>query len=141
MNPTKPRLVLHAVSNYLDQKGYYFTIAAMEKLEALNTIIDEFHIKQTTTAIFGIADLIDKGKSYVEVSVPPTHLESGYLPDIVYDDDSQNDNFCSIFSEQLEVTQITQNDTTFEKLRSDNEILSSEFDIDPQEPILTSEAW
>lgn len=112
----------------------------MEKLEALNTIIDEFHIKQTTTAIFGISDLIDKGKSYVEVSVPPAQLESGYLPDIVYDDDSQNDNFCSIFSEQPDVTQITQN-STFEKLHSDNDILSSEFDIDPQEPILTSETW
>lgn len=113
----------------------------MEKLEALNTIIDEFHIKKTTSAIFGISDLLTKGESFVEVAQPPAHLETGYLPDIMYGDDDENDNFCSIFSDQPETTQITQKDSTFEKLHSDNGILSSEFDIEPDVAILTSDMW
>lgn len=124
------------------QPYYYHT--TMENLEGLNTIMDEFHIKKNTAVIFGISGLLNSGQLYVNVPQPPTHLESGYLPDIIYDQD-ENDNFCSIFSELLERTQITQvfhvQDSTFEKLHSENGILSSDFDYDPQVPILTSEMW
>lgn len=114
----------------------------MENFESLNTIIDEFGIRKSTVALFGISDLLENGEDYVEVTDRPVHLEDGYLPDIVTDDNNNtnDDQFCSIFSDGLEITQITQeNSFVFEKLHSEKEILSSEFDMDHGEPILTSE--
>lgn len=113
----------------------------MENLESVYTITLEFCIKRSTTCIFGIAELVDQGKDYVEVSERPIKLETGYLPDIVFEDEC-NDQFCSIFSDENQTTQITQDreHTTFEKLHSETEILSSEFEMDSGVPILTSDS-
>lgn len=115
----------------------------MENFESLNTIVREFEIKKSTIALFGISGLVENGKNYVEVTDRPVHLEDRYLPDIVTDYDNNkhtDDQFCSIFSDGLETTQITQENLfVFEKLHSEKEILSSEFDMDQGEPILTSE--
>lgn len=114
----------------------------MEKLESLQAFVQEFRIKRSTTAIFGISELIHQARAYVEVCERPTHLNTGYLPDIVFEDDSANQ-FCSIFSEadQTSATQFTETEEllVLRKLHSDSEILSSEFEIDAEVPILTSE--
>lgn len=112
----------------------------MEKFESLHAIFDEFNIRKSTAALYGISGLMQNGECYVETPDRPVHLENGYLPDIISEANSY-DQFCSIFSDQFETTQVTQeqNSLQYEKLHSEREILSSEFEMDQGEPILTSE--
>lgn len=115
----------------------------MEKLESLNAIVEEFQIKASTLRVFKISELVLEGKNYDVVAESPRHLETGNVPNFLFEDRDQN--FCSIFSDSIvsnesHCTQITESLPNI-KLLSDAEILSSDFEPDQGATILTSDAY
>lgn len=115
----------------------------MEKLEPLNAIANEFQIKTATLQIFNLDQLFYEGKAYSVLALPPSHLETGIMPQLVFED--KDHNFCSIFSDSASTeatnsTQVTSCGPSL-KLVSEAEILSSDFDVDQASTILTSDGF
>lgn len=128
----------------------------MENFEPLNAIVDEFQVKKSTLAIFGLDQLYERGTYLRFGEFEP--VSSRYLPIITHDDEEPE--FCSIFSEPdslytTQPTQLTQQPIQLDqltamgqgaqptvkdltKLVSDREILSSEFE-EQSTPLLLSE--
>lgn len=103
----------------------------MENLETLNAIVDEFEIKKATLDVFRLAELAEEGKRF-RIGTKP---EFSHVPDIVFED--ANTTFCSIFSGDSSFS--TQATSVGAKLKSDDEILSSDFGVDDAPVLLTSD--
>lgn len=113
----------------------------MEQLETLNAIAEEFSVKTATLQAFKLEQLYLEGKKYSVLTNPPRHLETGYIPQIMFEDKDQS--FCSIFSDPATTdmsnsTQVTDCIPSI-KLVSQPDILSSDFDADQVATILTSD--
>lgn len=112
----------------------------MKTLATLNGIIDKNGISPKTLAAYGLHDLYKQGFHYEPLMLIPDERHN-HLPEILFEDD--NDKFCSVFSESEELsfqthpTQLDHQPTT--KLHSEATILSSEFDQERSEAILTSD--
>lgn len=113
----------------------------MENFETLNSIAEEFHIKKQALKIFGLDDLFERGSHYVTLhEEPPTFYNS--KPDILMEEESQT--FCSIFSEDKSKSKIKSDgiisqNVSLVKLISQGDILTSEFDTEDADPVLTSQ--
>lgn len=114
----------------------------MGKFETLNTIVGNLQIKESTLTLFGLDELMERGREYTELEEEPPPIFQNH-PEIVMEDG--DDSFCSVFAEndtmQSIDTQITTPDTLATKLKSDGDILTSEFDNELLEPMLTSQGW
>ncbi|GEQ70235.1 hypothetical protein JCM33374_g3911 [Metschnikowia sp. JCM 33374] len=115
----------------------------MEHLGSLNEIVDEYKFKTSTLSIFHLAELYVLGNGIERLAERPAALPHNTSYDIVFD--LGNESFCSIFSGAAETTDL-QDETTIlsennlnAKIVSDSEILSSEFEQENPQPILTSE--
>lgn len=110
----------------------------MADFDSIQQIVEKNNIKLKTVAVFGLDELLKQAEHYTVPTLLPEHLV--HLPDISFEE--QDGNFCSIFSDQAETsmaTQITQEHSMNTKLRSEGAILSSEFDQEVPEAILTSD--
>lgn len=115
----------------------------MDNLESLNSIFDEFQVKLLTLAIFKLDELYAVGKGYTQMPGPPSQDETHYSAcSITFD--TPNDTFCSIFLDGFSASSTTQEAGWIKqelqlKLRSEIDILSSDFAPEEAQPILTSE--
>lgn len=112
----------------------------MENFESLNAIAEEFKIKESTLALFELDLLLRQGKAYHNAShTRPRFLDTAAPFEVVYD--THEASFCSIFLDSVfsEPTASAQPTNTELMLRSDIEVLSSEYDPGLPPVILTSE--
>lgn len=109
----------------------------MNNFETLNDVVEKNGIKPKVLAVYGLDNLYQQAKNY---TIPSKVSEGiGAMPDIIYEDNDPS--FCSVFSDGLDVsvqTQIT-DDSFNGKLHSEGAILSSEFEYERSEAILTSD--
>lgn len=113
----------------------------MENFESLNAIVDEFKIKQSTLSIFCINSSYRLGKELKVVSSPPKHSLSDRPIEITFD--SKDDAFCSIFLDCFQNSNTSSlscpnTEMQGQKLKFESDMLSSDFDDDFLQAILTS---
>ncbi|PVH20391.1 hypothetical protein CXQ85_002179 [Candidozyma haemuli] len=111
----------------------------MTHIESLKDIVVKHDIKHRTLAVYGLDDLVKQADHY---TVPSEIREEdvGPMPDILFEDNDPS--FCSVFSDQINhsmQTQATQEPSFNAKLLSEGAILSSEFEQELPEAILTSD--
>lgn len=111
----------------------------MENFESLNAIVNEFKIKKTTLDIFSLAELVEEG-THFKIVTEVSPADYTHIPEIIFED-SLEVSFCSIFSDSYDTTQtsLVEDSNTNVKLKFDDGILSSEFDVDETPILLTSD--
>lgn len=110
---------------------------SMNNFDTLNRIVETHDIKLKVLAVYGLDELVKQGENYLTLT--SVLNENGHMPEIIYEDIDPS--FCSVFSDSLEFafhspnTSLQSND----KLQSQGTILSSEFEHEKRETILTSD--
>lgn len=109
----------------------------MNNFDTLNDVVEKNGIKPKVLAVYGLDVLFKQAENY---TIPSMVIEgTGPMPDIIYEDNDPS--FCSVFSDGPDVSMQTQvtNDSFNGKLHSEGAILSSEFEHERSEAILTSD--
>ena len=116
----------------------------MEELQSINEIVSHYNIKTSTVSIFCLDEVVAFGKGIQRLQHRPTAPICSNQYDLVFD--LGRESFCSIFledefrSDSRDMESSSHWVKSEPKLVSDPDILSSDFDIEALESILTSEA-
>lgn len=110
---------------------------SMNDFDTLNKIVETHDIKLKVLAVYGLDELVKQGENYVTPAMVPNEI--GLMPEIIYEDNDPS--FCSVFSDSFEFTFQSTNMSlqSNDKLQSQGTILSSEFEHEKRETILTSD--